>query len=58
MSENDLYAYWPISERPPVYWPGEKTLAFYIGLNIEHYELEPPDNPKRACVPTFCEDWP
>jgi allantoinase len=31
------YRYWPITERPPVTWPGDRGLAVYIGLNIEHF---------------------
>jgi len=31
------YAYSPITERAPYEWPGGKRLAFYIGLNIEHF---------------------
>ncbi len=31
------YTYSPISERPPLEWPGGKRPAFYIGLNIEHF---------------------
>lgn len=36
------YAYWPIIERPPIEWPGGKTFAFYIGLNIEHFHVGRP----------------
>ena len=31
------YAYSPITERPTYTWPGGKRLAFFIGLNIEHF---------------------
>ena len=31
------YAYSPITERPTYAWPGGKRLAFFIGLNIEHF---------------------
>lgn len=33
------YAYRPIVDRPRFRWPGDKGVAFYLGLNIEHYEL-------------------
>jgi allantoinase len=33
-----LYDYWPITERPPIEWPGGKRLAFWLGLNVEHFE--------------------
>jgi peptidoglycan/xylan/chitin deacetylase (PgdA/CDA1 family) len=36
------YRYWPISERPPLTWPDGKRLAFYLGLNIEHFEMGRP----------------
>lgn len=36
------YAYSPITERPDFSWPGGKRLAFYIGLNIEHYLIDRP----------------
>jgi peptidoglycan/xylan/chitin deacetylase (PgdA/CDA1 family) len=31
------YDYWPITERPRLEWPEGKRLAFYLGLNIEHF---------------------
>ena len=31
------YYYVPITKRPTYDWPGGKRLAFYIGLNIEHF---------------------
>ncbi|QHE84960.1 polysaccharide deacetylase family protein [Hydrogenophaga sp. BPS33] len=31
------YAYSPITERPTYTWPGGKRLAFFMGLNIEHF---------------------
>jgi peptidoglycan/xylan/chitin deacetylase (PgdA/CDA1 family) len=31
------YDYWPIVDRPRLEWPGNKRLAFYVGLNIEHF---------------------
>lgn len=48
------YDYWPIVERPPLEWPGGKRLAFYIGLNIEHFELGKPStaiSPAHATLP-------
>jgi peptidoglycan/xylan/chitin deacetylase (PgdA/CDA1 family) len=36
---NPFYDYSAIVDRPPLYWPGGKRLALYIGLNIEHYEI-------------------
>jgi allantoinase len=31
------YQYSPLPERPKYNWPGGKDLAFYIGLNVEHF---------------------
>lgn len=31
------YAYQPITRRPAILWPGDKRLAVYIGLNLEHF---------------------
>ncbi len=31
------YAYSPIESRPVYDWPGGRRLAFYIGLNVEHF---------------------
>ena len=33
------YTYQPIVERAPLTFPDGKKLAFYVGLNIEHYEV-------------------
>jgi peptidoglycan/xylan/chitin deacetylase (PgdA/CDA1 family) len=38
--DNELYAYSPIRDRNPIGFPGDTTLAFYIGLNIEHYHID------------------
>jgi allantoinase len=40
--DNELFAYSPITERPPVRWPGGARVAFYLGLNIEHYQVDKP----------------
>jgi allantoinase len=40
--DNTLYTYSPITERPVLAWPDGKRLAFYIGLNIEHYRIDAP----------------
>ena len=31
------YDYSPITHRPPFAWPGDKRLAVYVALNLEHY---------------------
>jgi allantoinase len=40
--DNELFPYSPITERPPVRWPGGARVAFYLGLNIEHYQVDKP----------------
>jgi allantoinase len=40
--DNDLYDYSPITERPPLRWPGGARVAFYVGLNIEHFHVDRP----------------
>jgi len=40
--DNELYGYSPIVERPPLRWPDGARLALYVGLNIEHYEVDKP----------------
>jgi peptidoglycan/xylan/chitin deacetylase (PgdA/CDA1 family) len=37
--ELELYDYSPIVDRPPLEWPNGKRVAFYVGLNIEHFQL-------------------
>lgn len=39
---NKLFDYSPIIGRPPLKWPDGKKLAFYLGLNIEHYDIDKP----------------
>jgi hypothetical protein len=34
---HDRYPYSPIVERKDYSWPGDKRLAVYLGLNIEHF---------------------
>jgi peptidoglycan/xylan/chitin deacetylase (PgdA/CDA1 family) len=40
--DNALYKYSPIVSRPRITWPNGARLAFYIGLNIEHFEVDKP----------------
>jgi allantoinase len=37
LPHHQRYSYSPIDKRPSYAWPDNKRLAFYIGLNIEHY---------------------
>ncbi|SDY16270.1 Peptidoglycan/xylan/chitin deacetylase, PgdA/CDA1 family [Amycolatopsis xylanica] len=36
----DLFDYSPITERPPISWPGGARVAVYIGLNVEHFLID------------------
>lgn len=40
--DNALYDYWPIVDRPAITWPNGARVAFWLGLNIEHYEIDKP----------------
>ncbi len=40
--DNKLYDYSPIHSRPQIAWPEGKKLAFWVGLNVEHYEVDKP----------------
>ena len=40
--ENELFDYSPITERPPISWPGGAKVAVYVGLNIEHFLVDRP----------------
>ncbi|MGC2775621.1 MAG: polysaccharide deacetylase family protein [Bradyrhizobium sp.] len=40
--DNTLYAYSPITTRPKLIWPNGARVAFYVGLNIEHYQVDKP----------------
>jgi peptidoglycan/xylan/chitin deacetylase (PgdA/CDA1 family) len=41
-SENSLFSYSPITERPALAWPGGARVAAYIGLNVEHFLVDRP----------------
>lgn len=40
--DNKLYDYSPIIDRAPLHWPEGKKVAFYLGLNLEHYQIDKP----------------
>jgi peptidoglycan/xylan/chitin deacetylase (PgdA/CDA1 family) len=49
--DNELYGYSPITEREPIRWPGGARVAFYVGLNVEHFLVGQPStsiNPATA----------
>lgn len=40
--ENTIFDYSPITERPAIRWPGDTTVAVYVGLNVEHFLVDRP----------------
>jgi hypothetical protein len=40
--DNTLYKYSPIVDRPKLTWPNGARIAFYVGLNIEHFYVDKP----------------
>ena len=42
MMTNTLYDYSPIIDRTQIAWPNGARVAFYVGLNVEHFELGKP----------------
>ena len=42
MMDLELYDYSPITAREPIHWPGGARVAFYVGLNVEHFYLGRP----------------
>lgn len=41
------YDYMPWRHRPKITWPNGAQIAVWLAPNIEHYELNPPPNPRR-----------
>jgi allantoinase len=46
--DHDLYAWSSIFDRPPVAWPGGKSVAVWICVSLEWFPLTPSDTPFRA----------
>lgn len=46
--DHDLYAWSSIFDRPPVTWPGGKSVAMWICVSLEWFPLTPSDTPFRA----------
>jgi allantoinase len=54
--ENDLYDYRPIVEREPIRWPGGARVAFYVGLNVEHFLIDRPSTSLNEATATLVPD--
>ncbi len=55
-SDPGLYDYLPITDRPPLTWPGGARVAFWVAPNIEFYELDPPVGGPRKPWPRVQPD--
>jgi peptidoglycan/xylan/chitin deacetylase (PgdA/CDA1 family) len=42
MRDIELFDYDPIAGREPLTWPGGARVAFYVGLNVEHFYVDAP----------------
>lgn len=54
--QNNLYDYSPIVDRPPLAWPNGARVAFYVGLNVEHFELGKPSTSINAATAGLVPD--
>jgi len=36
------FDYWPITKRPRLEWPNGARVAFWVGMNIEHFDIDRP----------------
>ena len=54
--ENELFAYSPITERPPIRWPGGARVAFYVGLNVEHFLIDRPSTSLNEATASLVPD--
>jgi allantoinase len=52
----DLFDYSPIVEREPIHWPGGARLAFYVGVNIEHFAMDRPSTSMNEATAAFVPD--
>ncbi|MGH3678971.1 MAG: polysaccharide deacetylase family protein [Natronosporangium sp.] len=53
---NELYDYSPIVDRRPLRWPGGARVAFYVGLNIEHFRVDRPSTSINAATASLVPD--
>jgi len=52
----DLFDYSPIVEREPIHWPGGARVAFYVGLNIEHFRVDRPSTTLNEATAALVPD--
>jgi allantoinase len=46
--DHSLYPFSPMPQRPPLAWPGERTVALTVVLYLDWWELKTPDGAHRA----------
>lgn len=46
--DHDLYGWSALHERPPVVWPGGKTVALWLCVSLEWFPIVPANTPFRA----------
>ncbi|MBS0503589.1 MAG: polysaccharide deacetylase family protein [Proteobacteria bacterium] len=46
--DHDLYPWSRLSDRPPVRWPGDRSVAVWVCVSLESFPLTPSDKPFRA----------
>lgn len=44
--DHDRYAWSMLTDRPPVRWPGDKPLAVWINISLQHFPMNPSANVK------------
>ena len=54
--DNALYNYSPIVSRPKLTWPEGARVAFYVGLNVEHYQVDKPSTSIFGGTAAFAPD--
>lgn len=54
--DNRLYDFWPLAGRPRIQWPNGAKVAFWVGLNIEHYEVDKPSTSLFAGTASLIPD--
>jgi allantoinase len=52
----DLFDYSPIVEREPIRWPGDARVAFYVGLNIERFQVDRPSTSLNEATSALMPD--
>lgn len=45
--DHGRYAWSMLADRPPVRWPGGKTLAVWVNVSLQHFSLDPKGQPVK-----------